>query len=384
MRRTRLFVRGADGKELGEVKKFARSTLVIRDRDVGAWSISGLPYKRMLDLAEPGSSLVTERDGEELVAGPIDLDERNWSAGIDEIVLSGYDDDIHLFDRLAFPSQAMLTSGEAFPNASHHVIPASGDLPAETVMKELVLCNAITGGAWTTGPGFTGSRAVPGLTIAPDQGRGLGVIARARFHVLGELLTSLAIAGGDLGFGIKRGVFDVWQHQDRTKQVVFSRELKNLYGYNLKRQAPTATHMIGAGGGEMTDRLFVLKGNNALASLWGRRIEVFRDRRDTTELPEIEQTLDEELFEGGEIFEAKLMPRDTNRASFLDGYREGDVVTVAERPCVIRQLTVNLDENGETIAPEPSLTQANADALLEVFDSVRAIRQDVSALQRSV
>lgn len=374
-RRTRLFVRGNDGTELGEVKKFAHCSLVIRDQDVGSWSISGVPYSRLLELAEPGSSLVTERDGEELIAGPLDLDERNWSAGVDEIVVSGYDDDVHLWDTVAYPSAPIGTTGLVFSNNAYDVRTGL----AEPVMKAYVTANMITGGAWVT----TG-RARTWLSNAPNLNRGTTVTGRARFPVLGELLVSLAVAGGDLGFGIKRGQFDVYQHRDVSDSVVFSKDLRNLYGFALKRQGPTATHMIGAGGGEAEARVFVLKGNNTLAATWGRRIEVFRDRRDTTDLVEIEQTLDEELFKGGEVFEAKLQPRDTNRASFLDGYLPGDTVTVTERKCVIRQISVTLDEKGETIEPEPSLTQANADALLEIFDSVRAIRQDVSALQRSV
>ncbi len=209
-RRTRLFVRASNGIELGEIKKFAHCSLVIRDRDVGSWSVSGAPYKRLLDLAEPGASLVTERDGEELIAGPLDLDERNWSAGIDEIIVSGYDDDVHLWDRLAYPSYPIGTQGLVFADNAYDVRTGL----AEPVMKAYVAANMIVGGAWVT----TG-RGLAGLSLATNLGRGATVTGRARFAVLGELLVSLAVAGGDLGFGIKKNKFDIYEHRNVSDSV---------------------------------------------------------------------------------------------------------------------------------------------------------------------
>lgn len=378
-KRTKLFVRDPAGDDVGEVKRYAHADMVLRDQDVSSWSIAGIPNSRLIRLADPGSSLVVERDGEELIAGPLDLDEREWGDGYDDLILSGYDDDIHLWDRLVFPSAKLTNAGLSFANAAYHVVPPSGLLPAETVMKEFVLCNAVTGGAWTAG-----GRGVPGLTLAPDLGRGEGVVGRGRFQVLGELLVELALAGGDLGFGVKNNEFDVYEHRDVSEEVVFSKELKNLYGYRLKRQAPTGMFMLVGGGGEETARVFAYGGDADAAELWGRRIEVFRDRRDTTEIAELQQTIAEEAFAAGEIFEVELRPRDTNRAQFLTGYRLGDTVTVAERKCVMRTVKLTLDEKGETIEPTPSLTSQNADALLEIFDSVRNVQKQVSALQRSI
>ena len=54
--------------------------------------------------------------------------------------------------------------------------------------------------------------------------------------------------------------------------------------------APTATTVLVAGGGEGAARVLVERSAGDLAAAWARRIEAFRDARDTTDVTELGQS----------------------------------------------------------------------------------------------
>lgn len=372
---THLYVRDSTGDVIHEIDEYEQFDAVLRDRDVSSWSFSAPPTQATLALGEPGAGIVVQRDGRDILSGPMREDERKWAEGDDALILSGYSDDIALWDRIAYPTVPIGTSGSVFANAAHDV--RTGN--AETVIKGYVTANLITGGSFAGG-----GRAVSGLTAAPNLARGTTVTGRARFQVLGVLLQELSLPGGDLGFGILNNVFDVFEHRDRENEAVFSAEIGNLAEYSLKRAAPVATHVVVAGGGEEVERQFVIGGDDAASTRWGRRVEMFRDRRDTVDLVELDQTLVEELADKGEKIEVSLRPIDTDSVTFDRDYRVGDRVNVEGVTAAIREVAITLDADGETIKPDvASATTASAQSLLRIFDAVRNLRRQVGMLERS-
>jgi hypothetical protein len=206
--------------------------------------------------------------------------------------------------------------------------------------------------------------------------------------VLLDLLASLALAGGDLGFRMVQqgsGVeFQVYEPRDQSDFVIFSRELGNLSAFNHESEGPEANYLIGAGGGEGTARMFVEKGDAASVAEYGR-IEQFRDRRDTTDAAEIEQTLDEEIAAKGDRFGLSLSPAETLAFGFGSDYALGDrvsaVVDGVVHQDVIRELAISLTADGETITPTIG-TPGTTNHEMPFVSALREQRSRISNLER--
>jgi hypothetical protein len=211
----------------------------------------------------------------------------------------------------------------------------------------------------------------------------VSVTGRGRFQVLGELLQSLAISGGEMNFSVVDMTFDVSMPVDRTGDAVFSVESGNLVEFSYSKKAPKATNMIVGGGGELTDRKFLLGFNAVENDRWGRRIEVFRDRRDTVDTQEMLQTLQEELSSQAEENAVSLRPIDVPGREYGTDYEVNDLVTVEGIEARIAEVRITLDENGETISPSvASSSTVAAQSILRSFDAIRTLQRQVRDLQR--
>jgi hypothetical protein len=200
---------------------------------------------------------------------------------------------------------------------------------------------------------------------------------------LGELLQSLAISGGEMNFSVVDMTFDVSMPVDRTGDAVFSVESGNLVEFSYSKKAPKATNMIVGGGGELTDRKFLLGFNAVENDRWGRRIEVFRDRRDTVDTQEMLQTLQEELSSQAEENAVSLRPIDVPGREYGTDYEVNDLVTVEGIEARIAEVRITLDENGETISPSvASSSTVAAQSILRSFDAIRTLQRQVRDLQR--
>jgi hypothetical protein len=120
----------------------------------------------------------------------------------------------------------------------------------------------------------------------------------------------------------------VWQPVDRSDRVRLSQTAGTLVSATANIAAPTATNVLVAGGGEGTARVLVERSADALSATWRRRIEVFRDARDTSDTALLAERGDETLADAAVTAGINLVPVDTASQRYGYDYGLGDQVSV--------------------------------------------------------
>ena len=324
---------------------------VLRFNNVGTWEIDlpvGHPVGEQLRL--PGYGLIVTGPNGVILSGPTTSAENTKERGNPEgtWIITGSDDSIILGERLAYPTPS--TADVTLQTSAYDSV---YNVKTSTAMYGYVRRNLVSGTAPT-------ARVVPGLTLAADTLLGTTVTKSARFNVLGELLTELAVVDG-LGFDIKQQgtslVFSVYQPVDRSLSIrmdVANNTLsKTSYGY----AAPGVTRAIVAGQGQAEDRTFVevtTSGSTSAQALWARRIENFIDQRNTNVTAELTQAGLERLAEAGNtITSVDVVPSsDTTMRPFVDwnlGDRVGVVIGGQEVASVVTQIALTIESDGVRI-----------------------------------
>lgn len=369
--RIRVFVRDANFVRIAELDTYSKLQVVLRFNDVSTWA---LDVPGGSDLLRFGRGLIVQRDDTVLVSGPIRYLQQIGTGDDDTTTASGPDDTVVLKDRLAVPYPA----GPPYDAAAYDVRTAA----AETVLAGYVDANA--------GPGAIPARRVAGLTLAPNQGRGPTLTGRARFDNLLAKLQEVALSGGGLGFRVGQvgsGLqFQVYTPTDRSATAQFSRALGNLRGFQYTAKSSEGNYVYVGGGGEGTERLFREGGDTSSQMLFGR-IEQFRDRRDTTDTTELDQTIDEELARAADQTGLQIEPIDTPQLAFGRDYALGDRVTVVVNGQTIqdavRQVTLTVTpEDGIVVQPVVGSPDAARAQILSFFSSLSDTRQRVALLER--
>lgn len=367
-----VFVRDAALRRVGQVEDFTLE-MPIRFNRVSTWQLTADASSQLASLLEDTGGIVVVRDGVTLLSGPVTTRTFTRTEGRTQLVASGVDDTVWLARRLALP----------VPSGPPYTAQAYDDRSgvAETVMRGYVNDNL--------GPGATAARKLTALTLAADGGRGTSVRGRARFVSLLELLQSLALAGGDLGFRIVQvglGLeFQIYEPADRTGTAVFSSELGNLAGYTFSRTVPVADYAYVGGGGEGTARTIVEGGDTAAIGAYGRS-EVFVDRRDTTLAADLEQSRDEALVEQGATSSLSLTPINTESVAYGQEYTVGDRVSVVVEGVtvqeVVREVVLRLDANGEVLTPVVGTAGASSPQVPALFDAQARQARRLSNIER--
>jgi hypothetical protein len=167
--------------------------------------------------------------------------------------------------------------------------------------------------------------------------------------------------------------FDVSMPVDRTGDAVFSVESGNLVEFSYSKKAPKATNMIVGGGGELTDRKFLLGFNAVENDRWGRRIEVFRDRRDTVDTQEMLQTLQEELSSQAEENAVSLRPIDVPGREYGTDYEVNDLVTVEGIEARIAEVRIPGLQVGKTQAKLDGVPTWGASNVMEWYEALTPV-----------
>lgn len=357
---------------------------VLRFNNVGSWEIS-LPADHVLGqvLASPGSGiLVTHESAGVILSGPTTAVENVSEAGDPNgvVKISGVDDSVILGERLAYPTPS--SADVALQTSAYDTV--TSEL-ASTAMYGFVERNLVAGVA-------PSARAVSGLTLAVDEGLGSAVTKSARFDILGELLTELAVVDG-LGFDIKQNdlelEFSVFAPADRTGEIRMDVQNNTLsstsYGYGLMG----LSRAIVAGQGEGADRQFIeVDTSDSLASesLWGRRIESFIDQRNTADVAELTQAGLEALAESGvTVTSIDVVPSSDSTMRYGIDWNLGDSVTVVvggqEVSAVVTQVALSVGSDGVRVgATVGQPTGVDYDALVAKKQTTTSKR--VNALER--
>ncbi|MCS0601096.1 siphovirus ReqiPepy6 Gp37-like family protein [Streptomyces sp. LP11] len=292
--------------------------------NVGSWKLT-LASEHPLTpiLRRPGSGLIVTGPSYTLMSGPMTKFE---SASTPEdpggsVVFEGVSDNVILSDMLAFPEP---TNPNGATQALAHDVRQGA---AESVMHGFVRANA--------GPAAPAPRRRQRLTMGDDHGRGPQVVKSARFPVLGNLLSEVALLG-DLGFRvIQRGtalVFETYQVQDRSDFIRLDVLNGTLSGQRAAISAPGVTRAIVAGQGELTKRQLLEVSNETsleAESDWGRRIELWVDQRNTDNWDELQQAGDEAIADSGfTAVDLQLVPMEDSTMVFGRDWGLGDRVAV--------------------------------------------------------
>ena len=326
------------------------ATFVLRFNNVGTWSVK-LPYANPLAelLRLPGYGIVVTRsNGEPILSGPtlsakLDQTQDN-TQGDWEII--GATDDLALTERLAYPTPS--TADVTAQTQAYDV--RNGEV--ETVVKEYVDANI--------GPSSPLDRRIPNLIVATNLVRGEVVYASARFETLQSLIYNLAQVSG-LGYAITQDadnlVFEVYEPTDRSDTIRMDLQNRKLSSSSYSYGTAKVTRAIVAGSGEAESRIFLERTNTdslAAESTWGRRIEVFKDARQSDGTDELNTAGDELLADVGKtIVEMSVSPSDDQTMIYGVDWFLGDRVTVVandiESTAVVTEIGILVSSDGVRI-----------------------------------
>lgn len=365
--------RNADLTHVGEVDDFKQLELVLKFNEPSKWVLTLASAAPLASQFGPGMGIIVERDDVVLLSGPVESVTQQWDENGDVLTVSGSDDSVHLSRRIVFPSAWQFTADDydKFTDS------------AETVLHYYVNKNA--------GPGADPERRVPGLLMSTDNNLGSTVSWSGRFQQLNDLLKSVALAGGDLRYQILQVdsalEFQVLDTADRTDSVQFSPEFENLKSFTYERTGPTFNYVYVGGGGVGTGRVFRRGDDSPSVATWGLS-ETFRDRRDTTTVAELTQTITEELAENSETTNLLVVPIDTSAVMFGTHYNLGDRVRVITPSGLviedaIRELTITYTGDGaENVQPVVGTPGATHPRTPAIYKKRRYIEKRTRDLER--
>lgn len=224
-----------------------------------------------------------------------------------------------LGDRLTYPDPAHEETAQA--TARWH---ERG--PAETLIKNLVVKNL--------GADALVSRRVPGFSVAPSLGRGGDALVDTRLKNLLDVVEPVATGAGlRLGVQFSPGglTFDTAPTRDLSRRVRLSYVSGEVVSWEMTDRAPSVTAVIVGGQGEGVDRR--LDSRQRLDS-WRRRIEIFKDRRDTDDAGALEQEAKEELDKGVSERIMKVTVQESDTRKFGVAFDVGDTITLDVAPSV--------------------------------------------------
>lgn len=265
---------------------------------------------------------------------------------IGQWVISGVDDSVILYDRLAYPS------------------PSVSDVTAQTVSYDVRsgTCSTVLYAYVNNNIGTAASatRKISTLTMAADTAIGASVSYSARFDTLQTLCYKLAWATG-LGFGVIQSgsgiVFSVYQPVDRSASVRLDINNNRLDSSDYGYTAPEVTRAIVAGDGTGLSRTMLevtTSSSTAAESVWNRRIERFVDNRSTSDTTELTVAGQAELADKGmTVTGLSIQPRDMDSMRYLIDWNLGDTVSVVVGNDTIQQVVqevgIGIAEDGVRI-----------------------------------
>jgi hypothetical protein len=334
--------------DMGEIDDMK---IIKRFRNIGNWTLS-LPadYEGSTVLARPGRGLiVTGPRNKVLMSGPVtSYVKQETSDDPDGIwFFEGTDDMVHLGDGLCWPDPSAPVDAQTL---AHDVFAGN----AEDALRHYVDVNR--------GPSAVVDRRIAGLVLEPASlGRGADVIGRARFDQMGPFLDREIAAPGGVGFDVAQiGTelqFQVYVPNDVSDLVRMDIDNDMLEETKYGFAAPTATRPVIAGQGQQEARTFLQKTTTeslAAEFAWGRKIETFKDRRDTDDPAELEQDADTQLAEGGRtITSLSVKPSDNQTMRYAIDWYLGDIVAVIvdgeELPSIVVEAIIAINTDGVSI-----------------------------------
>lgn len=256
---------------------------------------------------------LTARDGDIEISGPVTAFHRTAKGSELTLEITVTSALCLIADRITYPDPAHAENAQETARYTR-----SG--PGESIIKELVNLN--------TGGGAIHARRISTLDIAEDRRRGGTVQVDTRLKNLLETTRPLADTAGLImrcGLKDRRIVFETEPVRDLSRRVRLSYMTGEVAGWEMEDTVGTATAVVVGGQGEGADRKLtsVVAGDH-----WNRRIELFKDRRDTDDAAALEKSAHEELAKGATTRTLKVTLNESPARRFGDDFRIGDTITL--------------------------------------------------------
>jgi len=365
-----LFYRNEAGEADGQIIAFEKLVLKPNYNAVGSWTLTA-PVAVLRQLVWKGG-LIVKRNGKIFFSGNVNRFYRKRDLTTSPITntleCTGEDDHGYLLDRLALP----VPGGPPYTGAEFDV--RSGCF--ETVAKEYV--------SYNLGPDANLDRQIEGLTIEEDYARGGEVSGSARFDLLDNLLESLAINAGGIGYRIVNKVFQVYEIGDKTKSIILSEDLGNLSAFEYTLQRPKTNYVYLGGSGDGTARI-IQEGLDSASIIDFGRIESFTDNSSLSDSGEMDTKINEVLEKKGATLSLKLTPISLPNMNPIDDYWLGDTITaIIDGEVVQSKITsaeINVTRTKVTV--QPILGGLEPDAFSAMYADIRDVNGRVSSLERN-
>lgn len=219
------------------------------------------------------------------------------------------------------------------------------------------------------------------------------VSVTARFDVLGELLRDIAIGAGLRFRVIQVGdtlAFQVLPITDRSAEVRLDIANRHLVRQEVAIAAPDATRVIVAGQGEAELRTLLEASTTDAETAedeWGRRIETFKDQRQTDDIDQLEAAGELDLTRAAASVNVAAIPTEETTMLLGADYNVGDIVCAVvegqETYSTVTESTIIANHKGARVGftlGDP--LKFNASRALSA--SVDATASRVSALERTI
>ena len=359
---------------VGRVGSYVASEVVLRHNVVGSWKFTMTLSDGGVDLLSPvGRRITINYRGSQILSGPVYGIRRSRSGVEDQVEVYGYSDLVWLDRRLAFPAPLATfpADGVAFtqPNFGDFI----GD-NVETAAKYWVTRNCVT------------RQPVPGLTVAPDLGRGPVLGDAPRFKTVLETCSKIAGLGGlgismsQVGAGL---VFDVYEPQ--LQPVRLSRSLGNLRDWEFVNEGPNATRVVIGGPGARLTREYTLGRVSTSETGWGITETFIESSADTQ--PERYQEGIDHLMENVPTYSFSVVPQETESMRFGETYHLGDTVDTELLPSVtltdiVREVTIT-DSVDDGVDVKPIVGNLDAAKRTDaVYLELRRLRAQITKRER--
>lgn len=328
---------------------------ILRLREVGDWTLS-LPADSDAAalLAQPSSGILVTGPAGELFSGLTSKgDEKATQTDPGgTITFSGSDFNQLVADALAWPDPG---NGDPATQAAAYDVRTG---PAETVIRSLIDANI-----GPSAPASRRGRFASMLQLDIDQQRGSTITSSTRFDPLLDQAATLGRVGG-IGFRITVEddglLLRFFEPADRSKLIRLDITNGTLDSYEGIVSAPAVTEVIVGGQGDGVARTFLQRSSDAAQTaeaLWGRRIEQFKDERNTDDPTELQQAGDEILTDGGSTqYQLKLDPSDDQTMQYQQEWNLGDFITAVtsygEEAQIVTTVGIALGKSGVLIGAE--------------------------------
>ena len=252
-------------------------------------------------------------DGGLRVSGVVTAFHRTAKDNALEVEVTCTSELVFLKDRLTYPDPSN-------PEDQQRTARYKDRGPAETIIKRITARNL--------GADAIQARRINGFHITNDHGRGTDATIDTRLKNLLETLTPIATSAGLRMTAIYQNgkiTFDTIPFKNRSRSVRLSYLSGEVVGWEMTDRVGTATAVVVGGQGEGEDRKITSQTRN---DSWLRRIEIFKDRRDSDNPETLTAAANEELEKAKSERSMKITLYETETRRLGEAFNIGDTVTI--------------------------------------------------------